>query len=104
MQFFIFAVVSSWPQRPGAGFWQIDERADLGLQRGELRVESAAACRNKPGANTGAEMETVASVEANQDSIEAVSPWRLAADDKLLRKLDPHLGPSAGASSLFVGA
>ncbi len=87
-----------------AGFRQIDEGANPVFERCELRVNGSAACRNEPGANAGAEVEAVASVEANQDSIEAVSSWRVAADDKLLSKLDPHLGPRAGASSLFVGA
>ena len=67
-------------------------------------MNGSAACRNEAGVNAGAEVEPVASVEANQDSIEAASSWRVAADDKLLRKLDLHLGPRAGASSLFVGA
>ncbi len=69
-----------------------------------MRIQSAAAGRNEPGANAGAKVEMAASVEANQDRIEAVSPWRVAADDKLLRKLNAHFGPGASASSLLVGA
>ncbi len=67
-----------------AGFRQIDERAILGLERCELRVNGAAGCWNKPGPNAGAKVEPVSSVEANHDGIEAVSPWRVAADDQLI--------------------
>lgn len=92
MQSFIFAAVSPGPivlRRLPA---DLTQRANPGLKRCELRVNGAAACRNKPGANACAKVEPVSSVEANQDGIEAVSPWRVAADDKLLRKLDAHLG------------
>ena len=67
-------------------------------------MNGAAACRNKPGANAGAEVEPAFSVEANQDGTEAMSPWRVATDDQLLSELDVHLSTCAGASSLLVAA
>ena len=57
----------------GASFRQIDEGANSGFERCELGMYGSTACRNEPGAKAGAEVETVASVEANQDSIEPVS-------------------------------
>ncbi len=87
-----------------AGFRQIDERTDFGLERCDLRMNDATACRDKPCANTGTKMELVVSIEANQDGIEAVRPWGVATDDEFLRKLDAQLGPGARASSLLVGA
>ena len=67
-------------------------------------MEGAAAGRNEPCANAGAKVEPVSSIEANQDGIEAVSPWRVAVDDEFLGKLHAHFGPGTCASSLLVGA
>ncbi len=66
-------------------------------------MNGATTGQDEPGANGGAKVELVASVEADQDGIEAVSPWHIAADDEFLRKLDAQLGPCADPSSLLVG-
>ncbi len=67
-------------------------------------MNGATTGRDEPGANAGAEVQPVVSVETDQHGIEAVSSWRVAADDKFLGKLDAHLGPGAGSFSLLVGA
>ena len=94
----------NWAPSFGAGFRQIDEGANPASERGELRVNGSAACRNEPGANAGAEVQPVASIEADQNGIEAVGSWRVVAYNQFLRKFHAQLGPGTGAFSLLIGA
>ncbi len=83
---------------------QVGEWTDVSAKPLELSKDLPAAGRDKAIANPAAVTQFPASVEANDESINAVVAGSVSSDDKLLRQGDALLLPCASAQACLVGA